>query len=72
MHLRCSQGGKKATTTTTNDDDGFYDKDRDKKRRQTKTKMTDCQSTMFSLAAIVSSIAIMSFSSPRLALFPSP
>ena len=42
MHLRCSQGGKKATTTTANDDDGFYDKDRDKKRRQTKAKMTDC------------------------------
>ena len=37
MHLRCSQGGKKATTTTANDDDGFYDKDRDKnadKRRR--------------------------------------
>ena len=40
MHLRCSQGGKKVDTTHNND--GFYDSDRDRKRRRTKIKMTDC------------------------------
>ena len=40
IHLRCSQGGKKVDTTY--DNDGFYDSDRDWKRRRTKTKMTDC------------------------------
>ena len=39
MHLRCSQGGKKVDTT--HDNNGFYDSHRDRKRRRTKTKITD-------------------------------
>ena len=40
IHLRYSQGGKKVDTT--HDNDEFYDSNRDRKRRRTKTKITDC------------------------------
>ena len=39
MHFCCSQGGKKVDTT--HDNDGFYDSNRDRKRRRTKIKITD-------------------------------